>query len=183
MKNILLILVLLFAYKTYAVDKKEPVKKEKTYTQKEFDEAVHKEVMRQVKFVKKKSLVELTKELLDERHKISTNKDELSKREEQLRIGQEELAAKVLEVNKHQKRILGCIEANDKNSTKRITQVVKIMSNMKPDKAAQILSVQETDIAVKILSRIEPLKASKIFNKMDKEVSARLQKEYMSMKQ
>ena len=34
----------------------------------------------------------------------------------------------------------------------------------------------------KIIERIDPQKASKIFNLMDKEVSARLQKQYMYMK-
>jgi flagellar motility protein MotE (MotC chaperone) len=186
MKKIILVLAMLFVYKTYSAPKKEvksEAKSEKTYTQKEFDDAVHKEVMRQISFIKKKSVVDLTKELVDERKKLKDKNDELDKKEEQLNVAQEELAKKILETNEHQKRILGCIDANNKNAAKRVGQVVQIMSNMKPDKAAEILSVQDTEIAVRILSKLEPLKASKIFNKMDKEVSARLQKEYMSMKQ
>ena len=53
---------------------------------------------------------------------------------------------------------------------------------MKPDKAASVLSVQDSEIAVQILQMIDPKKASKIFNFMDKEVSAKLQKQYLQMK-
>jgi flagellar motility protein MotE (MotC chaperone) len=52
---------------------------------------------------------------------------------------------------------------------------------MKPQKAAELLSVQDSDISVKILELIKPERASKIFNLMDKEVSARLQKQYLNM--
>ena len=45
----------------------------------------------------------------------------------------------------------------------------------------QVLSTQDADISVKILEKIDPTKASKIFNLMDKEVSARLQKQYLNM--
>jgi len=57
-----------------------------------------------------------------------------------------------------------------------------MISNMKPDKAASVLSVQDSEIAVQILQMIDPKKASKIFNFMDKEVSAKLQKQYLQMK-
>jgi flagellar motility protein MotE (MotC chaperone) len=53
---------------------------------------------------------------------------------------------------------------------------------MKPDKAAEVLSVQESDIAVRILQAIDSKKASKIFNFMDKEISAKLQRQYLLMK-
>jgi flagellar motility protein MotE (MotC chaperone) len=187
MRNLLILGMLFIAYKAYSAPKKKVVKEkaltEKTYTQKEFQEAVDKEVLDQVKHIKKASVVELTKEVIKERQELKKERAELLHEREQLKIAQDELAKKILEVNSKQKKILGCIEDNKRNEAKRVAQVVQIMSNMKPDKAAQVLSVQESDIAIKILSRIEPVKASKIFNKMDKEVSARLQKEYMSMKQ
>ena len=65
----------------------------------------------------------------------------------------------------------------------RINQLVEVISNMKPAKAAEILSVQEAQISVKIIERIDPSRASKIFNLMEKEVSARLQKQYLNMQQ
>ena len=53
---------------------------------------------------------------------------------------------------------------------------------MRAAKAAEILSVQESDLTVQILGKLPPEKVSKIFNLMEKEVSARLQKQFMSMK-
>ena len=60
--------------------------------------------------------------------------------------------------------------------------MVEIISGMKPVMAGNVLSVQDSDIAVKILSELPAMKISKIFNSMDKEISARLQKQYMNMK-
>ena len=65
----------------------------------------------------------------------------------------------------------------------RVKQLVNVISNMKPKKAADLLAVQDSGISVKIIERIDPQKASKIFNLMDKEVSARLQKQYLNMQQ
>ena len=56
-----------------------------------------------------------------------------------------------------------------------------MLSGMKPDAAAQVLSVQDPLIAVKMISKLDSAKVSKIFNKMDKEVSARLQKQFLTM--
>ena len=53
---------------------------------------------------------------------------------------------------------------------------------LRPQKAAEILSVQDSSIAVQILQKIDPKKASKIFNFMDKDISAKLQKQYLLMK-
>ena len=63
----------------------------------------------------------------------------------------------------------------------RVQQLVEVISNMKPQRAADLLSVQDPDISVRIFEKTNPTKASKIFNLMDKEVSARLQKQYLNM--
>ena len=60
--------------------------------------------------------------------------------------------------------------------------MVDVISGMRPQSAADVLSVQDVDISVKILGDLPPEKVSKIFNSMDKEISARLQKQFMSMK-
>lgn len=60
--------------------------------------------------------------------------------------------------------------------------MVEVVSNMKPQKASDLLSSQESEISVRILSELDPLKASKIFNLMEKEISARLQKQYLHMR-
>ena len=60
--------------------------------------------------------------------------------------------------------------------------MVEVISNMRPQAAAQLLSVQENDIALKILGALDSVKVSKIFNLMTKEISSRLQKQYINMK-
>ncbi len=81
-----------------------------------------------------------------------------------------------------QRSFLGCVKGNEEESKARVGQLVETISNMKPQKAAEILSVQDSEIAVRILQMINPKTASKIFNFMDKEVSAKLQKQYLEMK-
>ena len=108
---------------------------------------------------------------------------EIEQRAEQLKISEETLTKNILEFENDKKKILGCIDENQKNEMRRVTQLVEMISNMKPAKAAELLSVQESQISVKIIEKIDPSKASKIFNMMDKEVSARLQKQYLNMKQ
>ena len=75
------------------------------------------------------------------------------------------------------------MEDHEKTQLLRVKQLVSVISNMRPQKAAELLSVQESQISVKLLQKIDPEKASKIFNLMDKEVSARLQKQYLNMQQ
>ena len=48
--------------------------------------------------------------------------------------------------------------------------------------AADILAIQDPDLSVRILAELDSTKMSKIFNLMDKEVSARLQKQFLQMK-
>lgn len=155
----------------------------KLYTQKEFDEKLKKLVEQSVDKVKKKSISQLTKDILEKERKLQEKEKLIQQREEQLKISEETLSKSILEFEKDKKKILGCIDNNQNNEIRRITQLVKMISNMKPVKAAELLSVQESEISVKIIEKIDPAKASKIFNMMDKEVSARLQKQYLNMKQ
>jgi flagellar motility protein MotE (MotC chaperone) len=53
---------------------------------------------------------------------------------------------------------------------------------MKADKAAQVLAIQDPEITMKILGKLESKTVSRIFNLMDKEISARIQKQFMTMK-
>ena len=81
-----------------------------------------------------------------------------------------------------QEKVIGCVDKNDKDKNNRLDHLVKVVTNMKPASAAQLLSKQESTISVKILGKIAPERAAKIFNLMDQEISARLQKQYMTMK-
>src|SRR5690606_12634573 len=115
-----------------------------------------------------------TKDLIEKERKLDLRERELSKREEMLKMSEKTLAQRTNAFDGEKQKILGCISENEKKESVRVSQLVKVISGMKPVKAAELLSVQESDISVKILERIDPTKASKIFNSMEKEVSARL---------
>lgn len=157
-------------------------KASKTYTEVEFTKKVAEEVRRRVDTVKNKSVTDLTKELVTKEEAIRLRELEIEKREDQLKVNSAELEKRIRDFNASQNSVLGCLQKNDEELKSRIGQQVEVVSNMQPAKAAQLLSVQDPDIAVQILQQLDPKKASKIFNLMDKEVSARLQKQYMSMK-
>jgi len=126
-------------------------------------------------------VAELTKEILERESKIEARARILEKREEQLKMAEETLSKKILDVESRQKKIIGCIDDHKSGEARRVKQMVSVIANMKPAKAAEVLSVQDSLISVKILEQIDPKRASKIFNLMDKEVSARLQKQYLNM--
>lgn len=154
----------------------------KTYTEEEFVEKVTQEVKRKIDEVKNKSVSELTKELLEKEEKLKLKELELQKQQDSFRVSEKEIARRYAELFEKQKSFIGCVEKNQEDAKARIGQVVEMVSNMKPQKAAEVLSVQDSEIAVKILQMIDAKKASKIFNFMEKEVSAKLQKQYLLMK-
>lgn len=155
---------------------------EKKYTEEEFQKKLAEEVRAKVDQVKNKSVTELTKELLDKEEVLRLRTLELAKREDQLQVNGTELEKRIKAFEGRQVEILGCVSKNEEDTRNRVSQQVEIVANMQPAKAAQLLSVQEPDIAVQILQMLDSKKASKIFNLMDKEVSARLQKQYLNMK-
>lgn len=170
-----LIFSLLLASSVWASD-------EKVYTKKDFIKKVSEEVSLQVDKIKKSSVTDLTKELVKKNEELALKELELKKREDALLAAEKELANKYIEVDKKQKQIIGCLDRNAEEEKQRVSQVVDMISNMRPQKAAEILSVQDSIIAVQILQKIDPKKASKIFNFMDKDISAKLQKQYLQMK-
>jgi len=152
------------------------------YSEEQFIKKVAAEVKLQIEKIKNKSVTDLTKELVEKDEKIRLQELELQKKEDQLKVSESDLGKKYAAFEARQKAFIGCVQTNQDEAKGRVGQLVEMVSNMKPQKAAEVLSVQEADIAVKILQTIDAKKASKIFNFMDKEVSARLQKQYLDMK-
>lgn len=146
-----------------------------------FEKRVKEEVERQIKLIKKKSLGQLTSELLEKERDLNKREKALNQRKEQLDLNEESLLKKITEFEMQKEKILGCLEEHKKGEQMRVQQMVEVVSNMKPQKAADLLSTQESTISIKIIEKIDPTRASKIFNLMDKEVSARLQKQYLNM--
>lgn len=154
----------------------------KTYTEEDFVKKVNEEVKKKVDSIKNKSVSELTKEILDKEEKLKLREIDLVKQQDALKASESELGKKYSDFEGRQKAFIGCVQRNEDESKARIGQLVEMISNMKPQKAAEVLSVQESDIAVKILQTIDAKKASKIFNFMEKDISAKLQKQYLEMK-
>lgn len=154
-----------------------------TNSQEKFNEKVKIEVDRQISIIKKKSIAQLTKELLAKERDLNNKNSLLDQRAEQIKLSESSLLKKIEELEKTKSKIIGCLDGHKKGELLRVKQLVSVISGMKPQKAADLLSVQESKISIKIIEKIDPAKASKIFNLMDKEVSARLQKQYLNMQQ
>ncbi|MBL7665758.1 MAG: hypothetical protein JNM93_11545 [Bacteriovoracaceae bacterium] len=152
------------------------------YTEADFVEKVKEEVTKKIDDIKKKSVTDLTKELVAKEAELKIRENELKVREEQMGLTSKDLDQKIKDFDKKQMNFIGCIDQNEKKKAERIRQLVSVVSGMKPAKAAELLSVQDSEISVKILAELDSEKASKIFNLMDKEISARLQKQYLDMK-
>jgi flagellar motility protein MotE (MotC chaperone) len=176
----LLSLLLGLSFSTYALAAKND---KKLSPEEKFQQEVKVEVDRQIDLLKKKSIAQLTKELMDKERRIENESKKIVKEKEQLKISEQSLLKNLNELEVNKKKIIGCLDDNKRGEILRVKQLVDVISNMKPQKAADLLSVQESEISIKIIEKIEAQKASKIFNLMDKEVSARLQKQYLNMQQ
>jgi flagellar motility protein MotE (MotC chaperone) len=159
---------------------KAPSKRE--YSEEEFKAAVSVEAAKQMKKAGSAHLVDFSKELLEKEEAIKVKELTLKKEQEQLAMNQEDFKKKLVEFQDSQKKFLGCVDEKNEKASKRVSQMVEVISGMKPQNAADVLAVQDPDLSVKILGELESTKASKIFNLMDKEVSARLQKQFLQMK-
>lgn len=189
MKKILLIIILAIS-SVIVVAANTPAKKaaapagpeKRLYTEEEFKKAVTAELEKTMKKVGSGHLVDFSKELLDKEEALKVKELNLQKQEEQLKLNTNDFQKKVVEFEESQKKFLGCVDSQNEKAEKRVSQMVEVIAGMKPQSAADVLSVQDPDLSVRILGQLESQKASKIFNLMDKEVSARLQKQFLQMK-
>ncbi|MGZ3786888.1 MAG: MotE family protein [Bacteriovorax sp.] len=190
MKKIFLILMLVVS-SAMVVAANSPSKKappapvdpsKRLYTEEEFKKAVMSEAEKMMKKAGSGHLVDFSKELLQKEEALKVKELNLQKEQEQLKLNMNDFQKKVVEFQESQKKFLGCVDSQNEKVEKRIGQMVEVISGMKPQNAADVLSVQDPDLSVRILGQLEAQKASKIFNLMDKEVSARLQKQFLQMK-
>lgn len=167
-----------------ATEKKvaELVPAKRLYSEEEFKKAVQTEAEKMMKRAGSGHLIDFSKELLEKEEAIRVRELNVQKESEQLKLNMADFQKKLVEFQDSQKKFLGCVDSQNEKTGKRISQMVEVIAGMKPQSAADVLSVQDPDLSVQILGQLEPLKASKIFNLMDKEVSARLQKQFLQMK-
>lgn len=154
----------------------------RVYTEEEFKAAVLEEAAKMMKKAGSAHLVDFSKELMEKEEAIKVKELTVKKQEEELGMSKEDFKKKLVEFQDSQKKFLGCVDEKSAKADKRVTQMVEVISGMKPQNAADVLTVQDPDLSVRILSELDSAKTSKIFNLMDKEVSARLQKQFLQMK-
>ena len=178
----LMLVVVGLKAQTKTAAKAQTENKEKTYTEAEFHQAVVKAVEEKLVKLGNAKIVDFSKELLDRERQLEVQAQALERREQAVGKLNEDFAAQVKEFQEKQSKFLACLDETDQKEKNRLTHMVDVISGMKPNNAAEVLSVQDAGISVQILGELDPVKVSKIFNLMDKEISARLQKQYLTMK-
>lgn len=155
---------------------------DKVFTQQQVDEMLEVRLREEVQRIKQKGIVELTNEILERENNLKIRERDIKRREEEYQMNVADFTKKIQGFDKRQSDFLSCIQKQDQDKEARIHKMVKVVSGMKPDKAAALIAEQDPDLSVQILSLLETDKASKIFNVMEKEKSALLQKRYLDMK-
>ena len=188
MKILILLIYLFTSFLTFSKDEKindskEMMNKDKlVFTKEEFKKAVYDELKKKMRKIGRSRLFEFAKELLKKEDKLMKKEVNLKGKEEQIAISGETLKKRVVEFNLTQKKFITCLDKKDQNSKKRIDHMVSVISGMRPQTASNLLSSQDPDVAVEILGMLDATKVSKIFNVMDKEISSKLQKQYLTLK-
>ncbi|OFZ20589.1 MAG: hypothetical protein A2202_03465 [Bdellovibrionales bacterium RIFOXYA1_FULL_36_14] len=182
MKNTFLLIFLLMTSAVFSNQAPEANVEEKKYTETEFNSKLSDALGKKLKHLGKGQIEELSKELLDKERDLKAKEILLEKKEEQLKISTEEFKKKLHEFQERQNSLIVCLDDVEKQESERVGHMVETVSGMRPQNAADVLSVQDSEISVKILSQLPSDKVAKIFNLMNKEVSARLQKQYLTMK-
>ena len=155
----------------------------RVYSEKEFEQAVIEEAAKRLKRVQVSNLSSFSRDLLKKESELNRQEKALRELEQQLAISTKDFINRVKKFESKQQKFLGCLNENEKDKGERVSRLVKVIAGMKARKAAELLSIQDSELAVQILSNLDPAKTSKIFNLMEKEISARLQKQYLVMKQ
>ncbi|WP_127716596.1 MotE family protein [Halobacteriovorax sp. HLS] len=179
MKLLLIFILMICNISSIAQDKKED---KLSFTKEEFRKAVMDEVEKSLKKIGRSKMTEFSAQLLTKEEQLEKRELELQKKAQSLKINEKSFLKRVQSFNEKQEKFISCLDNVDSKEAKRIDHMVDVVSGMRPQNAADVLSVQESSLSVQILGRLEAAKVSKIFNLMDKEVSARLQKQYMTMK-
>jgi flagellar motility protein MotE (MotC chaperone) len=175
-------IVSLSAYSAAKTEKPAAAPAKREYTEEEFKAAVLEEAAKLMKKAGSAHLIDFSKELLEKEEAIKVKELTVKKQQEQLEMNMGDFKKKLVEFQDSQKKFLGCVDEKDAKLNKRVTQMVDVISGMKPQSAADLLAIQEPDLSVQILAELDSAKVSKIFNLMNKEVSARLQKQFLQMK-
>ncbi len=155
---------------------------EKKYTESQLQQKIQEEVSKKLSKLGNGSIVDFSRQLMEKEEKLRLRELEIQKREDELANNRRDLQESLAKFQVSQNKFLSCLDENEKKKQERIQHMVDSIAGMRPKSAADLLSVQEADITIQILANLDSAKVSKIFNLMDKEISARLQKQFMTMK-
>ena len=176
--NLFIVLCILATTDSFSKNKEE---EKMTMSKKEFEKKIDEKVNIILNKISSKKIADFSKSLLEKEKEINNALKKIEFRKKELEINEKKFTERVRSFNQKQNKIIGCLDNNSKQRDSRVGHLVNIISGMKPQVAAEMLSVQESKLSVEIISKLDPVKVSKIFNLMDKEISARLQKEYLNM--
>ena len=154
----------------------------KEFTDEQLNEYVMKELEKKLKKIGRSKILAFSKELFKKEEDLKLIELNLKREKEKIELMKKNFEKSIKDFRKKQSKIITCLDKQDLEKNKRLNHMVEVISNMRPQAAAQLLSVQENDIALKILGALDSVKVSKIFNLMTKEISSRLQKQYINMK-
>ena len=154
----------------------------KIYTESEFKKKLNEEMSKKIFQKKDKAFISFVSELMQREADLEMRENKFKEQKAQLAISMESFEKRIQDHLGKENELIGCLDSVKGQQEQRITRMVEIISGMKPDKAAQVLSIQDQELAIKILGLLDPKLVSKVFNLMDKEISARLQKQFMTMK-
>ena len=113
--------------------------KKRIYTDKEFLDAVEKDVTNKLSRFHPKNIVNLSKEFMRKERALELRELEIQKREESLRASEADLAKQIKELKGRSDKLLGCLDENDRNQRKRVNHMVDVVSGMRPQNAADVL--------------------------------------------
>ncbi len=181
MKSICGLLIFILMSSVVAQDKKVDADK-LVFTKEEFRKAVMDEMEKRMRKIGRSKMTDFSNQLLKKEEELERRELELQKENQSLKINEKSFVKRVKLFNERQEKFISCLDSIDNKETKRIDHMVDVVSGMRPQNAADVLSVQDSALSVQILGKLDAVKVSKIFNLMDKEVSARLQKQYLTMK-
>ena len=157
--------------------------KGKTYSEEEFEQAVMKATEQKLKRVQVSNLSFFSYDLLKKELELNKQERLLEEKKQQLKMSEKDFIGRVKKFGNKQQKFLGCLNKNEQSQRERMSRLVKVVEGMSPKRAAELLSIQESEFSVQILAALDTTKTAKIFNLMKKEISARLQKQYVLMKQ
>ncbi len=120
--------------------------------------------------------------LNDRKRELDAKESELGKMEAELASQKVELEKRIQELESTRKNISQILEQRVQADDKKVTTLVEMYSNMKPQQAAKIFETLDEDLAVEILGRMKKKNAAEVMNLMKAEKAQVFSEKYAGYK-